>query len=50
MATLAQIKQQVVAVVKEASIIDEAPTIMKIFGLDMDGVDGRPLDELLEVK
>ena len=38
------------AVVKEASIIDEAPTIMKIFGLDMDGVDGRPLDELLEVK
>ena len=38
------------AVVEEASIIDEAPTIMKIFGIQMENIDGKALDELVEVK
>ncbi len=34
--------------VKEASIIDEAPTILSIFGLEMKDIDGKALKELIK--
>ena len=36
-------------VLEEASLVDEAPTVLKVFGIDMPGVDGHSLDSLLEV-
>lgn len=36
------------AVIEEARIVDEAPTIMSIFGIDMPNVDGKVLKDLLE--
>ena len=36
-------------IVPEASLVDEAPTILKCFGIDMDEVDGKAVEEILEV-
>lgn len=33
--------------IKEASIVDEAPTIMSVFGITMNDVDGKMLKELI---
>ena len=33
---------------KEARLIDEAPTLAKLLGVSLDGADGKPLDELLK--
>lgn len=35
------------AVLENARLVDEAPTIARLLGLEMTGVDGRALDELL---
>ena len=35
-------------IIKEARLVDEAPTIMSILGIEMKDVDGRPLKELLK--
>ncbi len=36
------------AFIKHARLVDEAPTIMSIFGLTLDGIDGRKLDLIEE--